>query len=287
MSFAVEDFRDLVRLLEERPEWRADLRRLVLTDELLAVPEQVAELRAQTERSFAKIAEAQARTDERLAALAEVQRRADERLDLLAQRVEELTEAQKRTDERLTALTEALSRTDAQLAVLTKRMEDVTEQLQKLTQTVGVISTDVGDLKGRNLEADYRAKGHAYFSRVVRRPHVLSSDELVEIVEEACDRRVLSPIQAQEIYDADVIVRGKRSTDGAEVYLVVEVSWGVGPHDVERAVERATLLSRTGAVTIPVVAGKKITAPAARLAREKQVWQVTNGAIKSPESAAK
>jgi hypothetical protein len=41
MAFSVEDFQDLIRLLQERPEWRADLRRLVLTDELLALPELV------------------------------------------------------------------------------------------------------------------------------------------------------------------------------------------------------------------------------------------------------
>ena len=37
MPFTVEDFHDLVRLLEERPEWRAEMRRL-LCDEYLAVP---------------------------------------------------------------------------------------------------------------------------------------------------------------------------------------------------------------------------------------------------------
>jgi hypothetical protein len=204
--------------------------------------------------------------------MAEAQARTDERLDALAQRMEELAAAQ--------------ARTDAQLAVLSKRMEDMTEQMGKLMRTVGIIIDDVGGLKGRNLEADYRTKGHAYFSRLIRRPHVLSSDELVEIVEDACDRRVLSVVQAQEIYDADVIVRGKRPTDGAEVYLIVEVSWGVGPHDVERAVERAALFARTGALTMPVVAGKKITAPAARMAQAKQVWQVTNGHVKPPESTA-
>ena len=35
MPFAVEEFHDLIRLLETRPEWRADLRRLVLSEELL------------------------------------------------------------------------------------------------------------------------------------------------------------------------------------------------------------------------------------------------------------
>jgi hypothetical protein len=47
MSFTLSDFHDLVRVVEEHPEWRVELRRLVLTDSLLALPEQVAELRVQ------------------------------------------------------------------------------------------------------------------------------------------------------------------------------------------------------------------------------------------------
>ena len=46
MPFTVDDFHDFIRLIETRPEWRTELRRLVLTNELLAMPEQLAELRA-------------------------------------------------------------------------------------------------------------------------------------------------------------------------------------------------------------------------------------------------
>src|SRR6266571_3554331 len=56
MPFTVEEFRDLVRILEEKPEWRAELRRLVLTEELLSLPEQIAALRAETERRFQEMA---------------------------------------------------------------------------------------------------------------------------------------------------------------------------------------------------------------------------------------
>ena len=41
MPFTMDDFHDLIRLIETRPEWRAELRRLVLTEELLAVPDQL------------------------------------------------------------------------------------------------------------------------------------------------------------------------------------------------------------------------------------------------------
>ncbi len=39
MAFSVQDFHDLVRLLAERPEWRTQLRSLILTEELLALPD--------------------------------------------------------------------------------------------------------------------------------------------------------------------------------------------------------------------------------------------------------
>ena len=71
MPFTVENFRDLVRILEAHPEWRAELRRLVLTDELLSLPEQLARRQVETERGFQQLAEAQRRTEDRLIRLEE------------------------------------------------------------------------------------------------------------------------------------------------------------------------------------------------------------------------
>jgi hypothetical protein len=222
MPFAVEEFRDLVRLLEEKPEWRAELRRLVLTDELLSLPQQVAELRVHTEQRFQELAEAQQRTAAQIAELAEISR---------------------------------------------------------------TLADGMGEVKGKILEMDYRSKGPAYFGRMIRRTHVLSPDELIALVEEAVDSGALSHDQAQEIYDADVVVRGRRREDGAQVYLVVEVSWGVGTDDVARAAQRADLLAHTGTTAIPVVAGKWVTPDAARFARLSHVWQLANGRAIPPESS--
>src|SRR5207249_1426717 len=49
MAFTVREFRDMVRLMEEHPEWRAEMRRLVLSDELLALPDEMRQLRAVVE----------------------------------------------------------------------------------------------------------------------------------------------------------------------------------------------------------------------------------------------
>lgn len=227
MPFTIEEFHDLIRMLDERPEWRSELRRLVLTDELLALPAQTAELRVHTEQRFQELAVAQRRTEEQVAA--------------------------------------------------------VSAQLADLIQVVQTFSTDIGELKGRSLEGDYRTRVYAYFSRVVRRAHALSPDELTSLLEDAIDRGALSEDQAEDVSLADVIIQGRRRSDGAEVFLVVEVSWGVGPQDVERATRRAALLAHTGSPALPVVAGKWVTPEAAQLARTQQVWQLTNGRAIRPE----
>jgi len=292
MPFTTDDFHDLIRLIETRPEWRAELRRLVLTEELLAAPDQLAALRVRSEEQFQALVEAQQRTNiqlttltERVTALAAAQERMDSQLTTLTERVTALAAAQERMDsqlmvltERVTALAAAQERMDSQLMALT-------EQVAALTRVVHTLTVDVGTLKGKSLEADYRSRGHAYLSRVVRRPHVLTSDELTTLIEDARDRGMLSDIEAQDLYETDLVVRGRRSEDRIEIYLVVEISWGVGPRDVERAVQRAHTLAHLGLVTMPVVAGEHILPEAAELARRAQVWQVTDGHAIPPATA--
>jgi hypothetical protein len=285
MPFTVEEFRDLVRLLEERPEWREELRRLVLTSELLALPEQIAELRARSEQQFQELIAAQQRTEARVDALAAAQQRTEARVDALAA-AQQRTEARVDTlADQIAALAAAQQRTEEEVRGLAQALRRMEGQVTLLTQAMQTLTNDVGELKGKSLEADYRTKGPAYFSRVVRRPHVLTADELATLVEDARDNRVLLEFEAQEIYEADVIVRGRRLEDGTAVYLLVEVSWGVGRHDVERATQRAALLARLGTPVIPVVAGKRITTAAARLAQRQQVWQLTNGRAVAPGDA--
>lgn len=41
MAFTVSDFQDLMRLLREHPEWKAELRQQILDEEFLRLPEYV------------------------------------------------------------------------------------------------------------------------------------------------------------------------------------------------------------------------------------------------------
>lgn len=106
---------------------------------------------------------------------------------------------------------------------------------------------------------------------------MLTVEELAALLDEAVARGALSEAEAEDVTWADLVVRGQRRKDGTEVYLVVEIAWGIGPQDVERAAHRAALLTRVGMPTLPVVAGKTITDEATRLAQARQVWQLTDG----------
>jgi hypothetical protein len=204
----IQDFHDIVRLLEMHPEWRSDLRRLILTDELLALPQEMAQLTSQVSR--------------------------------------------------------------------------LTEQMVMLTEVGQRVSVDVGRLKGDGLEVRYTLRGIPLVTRVLRRPHPLSQGELDALLEEAESSGLISSTDSEEIVLADLVIRGKQK--GTDVYLVTEVSWGVGTDDVQRAAKRASLLAKTGIRTIAAVAGEWVTPDAQQLAPGLGVWQFTPSRVVSPAS---
>ncbi|HHV54186.1 MAG TPA: hypothetical protein GXX55_01825 [Firmicutes bacterium] len=241
MAFTVEEFHDLIRLLGQHPEWREELRRLVLAEDLLQLPGLIRELGEQT----------------RL--LAEAQRRTEERLDALA-------EAQQQTEQQLRQLAEAV---DGRFRELRAELEDVVSSL--------------GDLKGRELERLYRERAPAYFGRILRGLKVLSLQEIDELLEPALADGTITWDERNDLLLADLVARGRLRRTGQEAYLVVEVSWGVGQDDVERAYRRAAILEKVTGSSLSAVAGKVILVEAAALAHKLGVLQVTDGLMKGLE----
>ena len=274
MSFTVDEFHDLVRILEQQPEWRAELRRQLLSEDLLTLPQLVRELavaQQRTEVRVAELAEAQQRTEARLAELAEAQQRTETR-------VAELAVAQQRTEARVAELAEAQQRTEARLGQLEHAVATLVEVVQKL-------GVDVGGLKGQTLELQYQRRAPSYFRPIILRAHVLSPDETNELIEDAVDRGQLTDAEAADVILADVLVRGRFRPDGRQVYLVAEVSWGVGVEDVRRAIDRSALLAKAGVEAIPVVAGAWLTSDAQAYADTSRIWVVTDGRVVEPPAA--
>lgn len=248
MAFAVEDFQDLLRLLDEHPQWQAELRRRLLTDELLELP---ALFRQLTERVDALA--------ERMNQLAERMDQLAGRMDALTARVEQLAEAQVRTEQRI---------------------EGLTEQIKLLVD-------QVGDHAGRLLEWEYSHKYQAYFGHVARRLRALTSDHrFADLIDDAVDDGRLTMAERDNLIRTDIVMEGKRR-DGTEVYVAVEVSRTIDRHDIERVLDRADLLIKLGRPVLPVVAGAHIDDEDAGLARSVGVWLVQNGRTQAPNANAR
>lgn len=86
---------DMLRLIRSDNGFREELRRELLTDELLGLPAQVAALvqaQRRTEARLEQLAEAQQRTVEQIRALVEAQQRTDRRLESIAEDIRALND---------------------------------------------------------------------------------------------------------------------------------------------------------------------------------------------------
>ncbi len=254
MTFGLEDFQDLIRLLNEHPEWRAELRRHVLTEELLQLPDlvrQLAEAQVRTERRFESLA---ARVDE----LVDAQVRTEQRLEQLTVRVDELAQAQVRTEQRL----------------------------ERLIARVDVIERDLADLRsefrGYRLEWRYIQRAAAYFGPLLRRLRLVWPSEAVDQYDDRLPRWA-----AEELLRADLLVTGvpRYQPEAGEVWLVVEVSARVDRGDVERAVRRAEALRAAGLRALPAVASERTTQGAKTAVQEQTVVLFKDGAVEGWEEA--
>jgi len=334
MPFTVNDLQDLTRILIERPEWLSEVRRIVLTNELLAMPSliqelaeiqqraeveqaefrkrveaELAELRRYVDKRFAELVEAHQRAEveqaefrKRVEAeLAELRRYVDMRFAELAeaqQRVEaELAELRRYVDMRFAELAEAQQRVEAELAELRRYVDMRFAELAEAQQRIGIelaelrrrtderfaqlaesqlriqeqligIKDELADVRGRQLELDYRIKAVAFFGGWLRKPAVVEVSDIWDQLEAHLDE-----IEMRRLTAVDLIVRGQlpKKRGEAEVWLAVEVSNVVDLSDVERAVERAALLRRAGLLAIPVVGGKRLTRGAAASVAERRV----------------
>ena len=198
--------------------------------------------------------------------LAEAQRRTEERLQALTARVDQLAEHQQQLAQRL-----------EELAISTdRRFREIRTELGQLRDR---FDRDVGRLKGSDLERTYRERAPAYFGRLLQGLRVLSVEQLDRLVEAALQQGRLTWEERDDLLDADLVVQGRLRSTGQETSLVVEVSWGVGTHDVQRARRRAGLLEKVTGSALAVVAGRGITPEAAEMAERLGVFRVTDGSL--------
>jgi polyhydroxyalkanoate synthesis regulator phasin len=258
VAFTVDDFQDLLRLLDAHPDWRDELRQRLLTPELLRLP-----------LLFAGV-------DQRLAALTEAQMRTEHSLEALVSRVDTLAS-------QIATLAEAQARTERSLEALISQIDTLTARVDTLTAQVDTLDTRVERLTGLVLEWHHERHVPAFFGRLARHARLVEPSQLADLLDNAVEHGQLPEAERDDVLMADLVVRGRRRTDQADVYFLAEVSAGVGVEDVRRAVDRAAILGRLGVPVVPVVVGEHIIPEAEAYARASGTWQLLDGRLVAPD----
>ena len=222
----INNMEDLLRILEEHPEWRAAARGLIVGEELAQLPGQVTKL------------------EESLAAFIQA---TDQNFQLVHQRLERL-------ENNVAELKEGTTK----LEVGQARLEDGQARLEA-TQTR--MSGQLGILVGSNFEG--RASRLA--PRHVRRVLGLSRTEVIYsfegnktaefkgLLDSAVEAGAITEDEAEELCLADLVLAGQ-DQQGQQAYVVLEVSFTAQQQDANRALDRAGILEKaTGLRALPAV----------------------------------
>ena len=246
----INTIEDLLKLLDENPQWVEALRERLLSRELIELPEMLAQFAAEM-REFAASANA--------------------RFDRLEANVEQLMEESAQTRANVAQLTEESAQTRANVAQLTEESAQTRANVAQLMEESAQTRTDVEQLKERGdrhqasidqLQRDVQGirndlgpiKG-AYARNTAHREAVLIAEEfgfsLVRIVgfEElvsftrGSNADGIPANHIRSFHRADLIME-VQDGDGKDCYLAVEVSYTVDERDSVRAIRNARFLTR-------------------------------------------
>ena len=246
----INDISDLARILQEQPEWAATLRNLLLTEELLSLPAQLAEFVQETRENNRLASERLAQLEEFTRSLAEEQRR--------------LAEEQKRLAEEQRIQREELQK-------LWQEVRKQGQELQRQGQELQRIGNALTELVGRHNSIEGRFANYegGYYERSVRNRVVLrardqfgfqepylamvndaqSAPELSRAESLALNNQAITAEEVADLHDADIIVSGRNGQ-----HMVFEVSITAGENDISRAVRRGKILATiTGETVQPAI----------------------------------
>ncbi|MDT7906547.1 MAG: hypothetical protein RRA63_00665 [Candidatus Calescibacterium sp.] len=247
-----------LKALKEDPEFAAEVRALLLSEDLLNLPPKFDRMEKKVDRIEYKVD----KLEERQTRLEERQDRLEKKVDKLVEEVAGLKQdvdiLKKDVDtlkKDVDILKKDVDTLKKDVDILKKDVDILKKDVDILKKDVDILKKDVAYLKGSDRERWYRDRAHAVFGRVILKGKTFE-ERAAEILWDAYKRGQISKEERDEVLSSDLLWSGER--DGKFVVLVVEVSFTISQDDVERAKKRAEILRKLGILAIPVVGGVEI-----------------------------
>ena len=226
----VDTIEDIIRILREKPEIREAARREILTDELLELPEKVAQIIT-------------------------IQQQILERLDRHGEQLAAHGKTLAAHGKTLAAHGKRLDRIDVRLDGIDVRLDGIDGRLDGLASKVSRLGGKVSRLEGlAAMQVAEKRYALIALEMGLDEPRMLS---LVEIAKMAMGDAASEYTESElnSFRDCDIIMSA-RSSDGGESYVAVQVSTTIDHDDIRRAIDHAKMVERfTGRPARPAVAG--------------------------------
>ncbi len=228
----INDISDLIRILRDDPAWADAVRSVLLSEELLNLPQEVAALT----RAFREFAEATNR-----------------RLESLEAGQDEIKQGQAQLQTTVNGLQTTVNGMRGELGNLSGSF----------------FQRRAANFAGRVARRDFHLRQTKLLHHADQVGDSALKQMLDDAAEDSS--RDFTEDDAALVEQADAVIAGK-APDGTEVYLLVEASITIAKGAVDRAKDRAELLQRAvGATTHALVIGEAITDEAATQAKEHTV----------------
>ena len=232
MVVEIRTSQDLLDLLDNNEEFRRAARRALLTDDLLELPDLVREMQ-QTQRLM---------------------------IQQMAQLAERMDRMQEVTNERFDRMDDRMDRMDDRMDGMDRRIGDIDGRLRGWELERGAVGRLLPRLAQEYDVARIKAVS-ADSSRSAVRVRAVWETRFVEAVEAGVDEGRITEDEADALDRTDIVARGRRRVDGAEMWFAVQASATLDNNDIERAATGAVALRKlSGDRAVAVVYGRRIAA---------------------------
>jgi cell division protein FtsB len=254
-GFQIFTFSDILRALREHPDWLDELRRLILTEELLALPQKF--------EAFLK---------KEFKPLKATVERVEGDVSVLKQDVSVLKQDVAVLKQDVAVLKQDVAVLKQDVAVLKQDVAVLKQDVAVLKKDVAYLKGEFGRFKGKDFERTIRERYYAYFGRALRKARVIPFEEVLSILDTAEEKGEITETEREGLLKLDILISGQIKALKKDVILAVEVSYTLYEEDIERACERADILARLfQKEVIPAVVSCEVKEELERRAEEKGV----------------
>jgi len=271
-------FADIIRALKEHPEWLEELRKIILTSELIELPKKFEEMLIRMEKLEKKVDKIE--KDVEILKQDVVVLKQD--VGVLKQDVGVLKQDVGILKQDVAVLKQDVAILKQDVAILKQDVEILKQDVAILKQDVAVLKQDVsylkgefGRFKGKEFERTIRERYYAYFGRILKKSKLIPFEEIIPFLETAEEEKIITEDQKVSALQIDLLIKGEIKKVKKEVYLAIEVSYSLQEDDIERAIERAGILAYVlkGEV-IPTIVAVEIKEEIQKSAENKGVFVI-------------